>query len=587
MENLKVIDFGEAIVAPPTEKLTEITGTMAYMAPDVLGQNYGHKCDIWSCGVIAFLLLTGKQPLKGASDEETFHNIVKGNISYDDPIWEALSENALDFVKTLLTWDQHVRPTAAEALRHPWVIKKANRTMSVDDRKHTVNALTNLEKFDAKSKLRVATCAFIASQLMGKEEKEKIDDVYRAIDTNNDGTLNRDEVKYGYEKFFERGLTDDEIDAIFKHVDADGNGELGYSQFLFGAMDKKDLLSSKNLKKAFGIFDQDGSGDISLDELAQMLSLTENEKDLKALNKYISQVDKDGDGKISYEEFAQMALGNSLSSFAVEEQPADDSPKSFEETECSIEEDKEKGEALTHEPLDIIEPPEAAEQPETTVSSKDSRLRQLQKSIDRANNKHLEDFRSNRDPPQIRIGRAVPPSFSAVPVKTVPSTNDTSSVADESTIASSWTAPKETLTAPDLLIAAQPLAARDTLNAASTVGPVSSRSVHKPTITLKSGCHRISSRSPRSAKIDEACQGFDRIQEKIASLRMLLSTTETPANFGEQHSDEAPQRLTRSHRAPNVETLDSAFAKLKEIQSKMRALQALAKANAKRKSTPS
>ena len=166
--------------------------------------------------MIAYLVLTGKQPVRGSSDQETFNNIVNANISYEDPIWETLSDESKEFVKLLLTWDEKLRPAAEDALQHPWILKKAERKASLELRRSTMDALSNLEKFDAQSKLRVATCTFIATQLMDREEREKIDDVFRAIDLNNDGTLNREEVKQGYEKCFERELSDGEIDAIFK-----------------------------------------------------------------------------------------------------------------------------------------------------------------------------------------------------------------------------------------------------------------------------------------------------------------------------------------------------------------------------------
>jgi calcium-dependent protein kinase len=226
------------------------------MAPEVLGMSYAHKCDIWSVGVIAFLVLSGQQPFKGQTDQDTFNNIVNGAYSFNDPIWDNISDRAKDFVKTLLIWDQNERPSAAEALEHTWIEQKARRMTTAALRESTKGALTNLEAFEAQSKLRVATCTFIASQLMDKAEKERIDDVFRAMDLNNDGTLDRSEVKYGYEHFFDRKLSDEEIDAIFTHVDADGTGELEYSEFLFGAMDKQNLLDSENLKKAFSMFDK-------------------------------------------------------------------------------------------------------------------------------------------------------------------------------------------------------------------------------------------------------------------------------------------------------------------------------------------
>jgi calcium-dependent protein kinase len=167
--------------------------------------------------VIAFYVLTGRPPLKGETDQETFNNIVKGNISYHDAVWEKLTDDCHKFVKLLLSWEEHLRPTAEEALQHPWIINHTRRKSGLEDlRLSTMTALSNLEAFDAQSKLRVATCTFIATQLMDKEEREKIDDVFRAIDLNNDGTLNRDEVKQGYETYFDRALSDEEIDAIFQ-----------------------------------------------------------------------------------------------------------------------------------------------------------------------------------------------------------------------------------------------------------------------------------------------------------------------------------------------------------------------------------
>lgn len=219
--------------------------------------SYAHKSDLWSVGVIGFLCLSGGvQPLKGESDQDTFNNIVNGKWSFDNPVWDNVSDLAKEFIKALLTWDQDKRPTAAEALEHSWILERAKRATSEDLRASSRDALKHLEAFDAQSKLRVATCSFIASQLMDRTEKEKIDEVFRAMDLNNDGSLDRSEVKWGYEHFFERELSDEEIDAIFRQVDADGTGELEYSEFLFGAMDTKDLLSTENLKKAFSIFDK-------------------------------------------------------------------------------------------------------------------------------------------------------------------------------------------------------------------------------------------------------------------------------------------------------------------------------------------
>jgi calcium-dependent protein kinase len=78
-----------------------------------------------------------------------------------------------------------------------------------------MSALTNLQNFNAQSKLKQATYAFIASQLLSKQEKEQIDKVFRAMDLNGDGKLQKDEIKKGYAEFFGRNLTDQEVDELF------------------------------------------------------------------------------------------------------------------------------------------------------------------------------------------------------------------------------------------------------------------------------------------------------------------------------------------------------------------------------------
>jgi Ca2+-binding EF-hand superfamily protein len=263
--------------------------------------------------------VSGQQPFKGATNEETFMNIVNGEFSFSDEAWDNISSEAKDFIKKLLTWDESSRPTAAQALKHPWIVKNCKSDESL--RRSTSVAMLNLQQFDSHSKLKLATCSFIASQLLSAEEKAKIDEVFRAIDINNDGVLTKDEVKVGYKKVFETDLSDEEIDKIFKNVDADGTGTLEYSEFVFGALGKKELLSPDKLERAFKIFDSDGSGYISMQELRELLQY-EKSLDDEAINKIIAEVDEDGDGEISFEEFLAMALSSTEAAAALKQEKA-------------------------------------------------------------------------------------------------------------------------------------------------------------------------------------------------------------------------------------------------------------------------
>ena len=116
---IKIIDFGLAkkFLQEGTGQNT-ILGSSYYVAPEVLNNSYGLSCDIWSCGVILFMLLSGKAPFDGNSDMTIYDQIRKTNYSTSGPEWTKISEEAKGFVKLLLNPDHKNRITAKEALEN-------------------------------------------------------------------------------------------------------------------------------------------------------------------------------------------------------------------------------------------------------------------------------------------------------------------------------------------------------------------------------------------------------------------------------------------------------------------------------------
>lgn len=133
--------------------------------------------------------------------------------------------------------------------------------------------------------------------------------MFRAMDVNGDGKLQKDEIQAGYKKFFGRELSNEEVDEMFKKVDVDNSGEIDYSEFVVATLNEKNLLSNNKLRAAFKMFDKDGGGSISIEEIKQVLSFGQNlEEDV--VKQIVKQVDENGDGEISYDEFVQMMLKN-------------------------------------------------------------------------------------------------------------------------------------------------------------------------------------------------------------------------------------------------------------------------------------
>jgi calcium-dependent protein kinase len=129
-------------------------GTPYYIAPEVLAKNYGPKCDLWSCGVLTYIVLSGMPPFNGSTDQEIMKKVKIGKFTFADPVWNNVSESGKDFITQLLTKDPDQRPSAAQSLNHPWIQEATQQQMEKLDSNAAVSALTNLKSFNAESKLK-------------------------------------------------------------------------------------------------------------------------------------------------------------------------------------------------------------------------------------------------------------------------------------------------------------------------------------------------------------------------------------------------------------------------------------------------
>jgi len=124
--SIKIIDFGlarkhyESLGEPP---MNNIVGTPYYIAPEVLRKKYDNSCDLWSVGVIAYILLCGYPPFNGKDKNEIHRSILKGRYCFPSQDWKGTSREARNFIRLLLQIDPSKRMTLTEALEHPWIVK--------------------------------------------------------------------------------------------------------------------------------------------------------------------------------------------------------------------------------------------------------------------------------------------------------------------------------------------------------------------------------------------------------------------------------------------------------------------------------
>lgn len=205
---IKIIDFGlsRADNDEATSMHTRV-GTPYYIAPEVLKRDYTLKCDVWSVGVIAYILLCGYPPFYGDNDWQIFRRVSAGKFSFPSPEWDHISREARDFVKRLLAMDPQQRPSAAEALTHAWIRTharddaadapaptRAAAAAAVDDPQVLGAVARRMARFVAMGKLKRLALNVLAQELSGPELTQ-LRDVFREIDSDNSGTISTAELR--------------------------------------------------------------------------------------------------------------------------------------------------------------------------------------------------------------------------------------------------------------------------------------------------------------------------------------------------------------------------------------------------------
>ncbi|CAL4918446.1 unnamed protein product [Urochloa decumbens] len=297
---LKAIDFGLSVFFKPGERFTEIVGSPYYMAPEVLRRNYGPEVDIWSAGVILYILLCGVPPFWAETEQGVARAILRGTLDLQREPWPRISEGAKSLVRQMLQMDPRKRPTAQQVLEHPWV-QNARRAPNVP-LGDVVRA--RLQQFSAMNKLKKKAMRVIAEHL-SVEEVEVIRDMFALMDADGDGRVTLQELKAGLKKVGSK-LAEPEMELLMEAADVNGNGYLDYGEFVAITIHLQRLSNDAHLRTAFLYFDKDSSGYIERAELADALADESGHTDDAALNNVLREVDTDKDGRISFDEFVAM-----------------------------------------------------------------------------------------------------------------------------------------------------------------------------------------------------------------------------------------------------------------------------------------
>ncbi|KAL9316639.1 hypothetical protein ACSQ67_017640 [Phaseolus vulgaris] len=283
----------------PKHVYRDIVGSAYYVAPEVLHRSYGKEVDIWSAGVILYILLSGVPPFWAETERGIFDSILQGHIDFESSPWPSISSSAKDLVRKMLTKDPKKRITSAQVLEHPWLKEGGNAS----DKPIDSAVLSRMKQFRAMNKLKKLALKVIAENL-SVEEIQGLKAMFTNMDTDHSGTITYEELRAGLQRLGSK-LTEAEVRQLMDAADVDGNGTIDYIEFITATMHRHRLERDEHLYGAFQYFDKDGSGYITRDELET--AMKENGMgDEATIKDIISEVDTDNDGRINYEEFSTM-----------------------------------------------------------------------------------------------------------------------------------------------------------------------------------------------------------------------------------------------------------------------------------------
>lgn len=289
---LKLIDFGFSRIFNPGVPMTAMHGTVYYVSPEVMDGCYTQFCDIWSIGVIVYMLLSGSPPFNGNADHEILVKIKKGTFSMEGHRWNGISLLAKQFVSHLLRKNPKERPSAEAALKYAWLNQHHSIDVDID-----INVLKSMQKFAAGSAMKRAALALI-SLSMDTKEVEDLEKLFKKIDSDGNGTIKLEELAAVLKE--KLNISDEEALRIFKRMDQTGDSEIHYSEFLASTLQARVVLDESWIRQAFQRFDVDNTGYISLSNLKEIFG--ERYDDIR-IKEILDSCDLNHSGDIDYDEF--------------------------------------------------------------------------------------------------------------------------------------------------------------------------------------------------------------------------------------------------------------------------------------------
>lgn len=322
---VKLVDFGTARIFQAGEEMRTKICTPHYVAPEVLcveNSPYTEKCDVWSMGVIIYLLLSGKPPFVGDTDYDVLKAVKKGSFGFcPSQVWGAVSNQAKSLLRMMLVVKPEIRCRADEAEKHFWFEEQSAKFGSGQEQIQNCGVGTELRTFLAHSRLQQVAARMIEYHIDDKD-LDNLLEAFTKRDSKRSGKLNisvmRDVIKKRH--------CSHEVQREMLQLLCDmtkNEQEVQYKKFMCNFRDLQSEIQSEASRAAFKAFDINGDNQVSSEELTQLFASkvyvsVDEVRTLGGLlglgtggvEALVKEVDKNFDAQVNYEEFCDLLYGD-------------------------------------------------------------------------------------------------------------------------------------------------------------------------------------------------------------------------------------------------------------------------------------
>jgi len=305
---IKIINFGSAIPFNKSKNETQLIGTQYYIAPEVIEENYNEKCDIWSVGVILYMLIAKKPPFDGKDKEIIYDKILEEDYNKNSRKLLDFSDEVRDLIDKLLEKDKDKRPSAKEALSHPWFQKYNGRgafaNFKFEDFNLIIEKLFNYQKLN---KMQEIVLEFLVHNSPSNEENIKIMKIFRFFNTSGNCKLTKEELKKGLYKYKIKSEVNNMVDDLFKKLEIkEDKNYIEYEKFLALCVDKNSLFTKENLKNVYNYINYDKGEGITAKKIMETFKIKQEDIAEVLFNDLIIPNDQNSDLVITFGEFERI-----------------------------------------------------------------------------------------------------------------------------------------------------------------------------------------------------------------------------------------------------------------------------------------